>query len=304
MQKFLLAAATGGMLLVASPSHGQTIFSQDFNSQTAGNTVSGFTSVTPATATPPASGRGAVVATTGLPSPAMNVYDYDSVNSARVEQDFGPLSAAHLSLSFKRNADLVVDTTTESTRAFYVTMGLNGAAQNTQANRAIEFRLFNNGVYRMNRGVQDGSGNFVSTSLTPAANFEPSGATFNTFSLDLFVYSGLVGDATLPYTGPDSVARVLDPNSFSVFLNGVRVAPTSSATANDNFGIFNSAFYGTAANLGRIGFVSGGAAALVGMDFIVDDIVLSQIPVPEPSSLTLLGLGILALVWRRKVAVR
>jgi hypothetical protein len=233
----------------------------------------------------------------------MNVYDYDSVNSARAEQDFGPLSSAHLSLTFRRNADLTVDTSTESTRAFYVTMGLNGAAQNTQANRAIEFRLFNNGVYRMNRGVQDGSGNFVSTSLTPAVNFEPAGTTFGTFTLDLFVYSGLVGDPTLPYTGPDSVSRVLDPNSFAAYLNGVRVIPSSSPTANGNFGIFNSAFYGASANLGRIGFVSGGAAALVGMDFIVDDIVLSQIPVvPEPSSFALLALGVLALVWKRKTA--
>jgi hypothetical protein len=235
-----------------------------------------------------------------LPNKALNVYDFDTVNPTRVEQDFGPLSAAHVSLNFRRNADIVIDTSAESTRAFYLTLGLNGQSQGTQANRDIEIRLFNNGAYRFNRGLQDAGGNFVSSSLTPAASFEPSGSTFNGHSLDLFVYSGVPGGSTLSYTGPDSSSRVLDPNSFSVFIDGAFITPTSGATANGNFGVFNSAFYPTAANLGRMGFVSGGSSAISGVDFIIDNVVLSQIAVPEPSSLALLALGGLALAFRKR----
>lgn len=275
----------------------QILFSENFDAQTTGATVTGFTVVSPSTATPLPSGRGVVVVNEGPPNKAAWFYDYDSGGNARVEQDFGPLNHAHLSLTFRRNADIAVDPSTESTRAFYVTLGYQGLSQGTQANRIIEFRLFNNGVYRMNRGIQDSGGNFVSSSVTPTAMFETSGPTFNTHTLDIFLYSGLPGGPTLSYVGPDLVNRVLDPNSFSVFLDGNFVTPTSGATANGNFGVFQSTFYSATNNIGRFGLVTGGAAALTGFDFIVDNIVLA--PIPEPSSLGLLALGGIAWLVRR-----
>ena len=294
------AASLVVLSLLAPMSQAQVIFSENFDGQTTGNTVSGFTAVTPSTATARPTGRGSVIVDDTLPNRALNVYDYDTVNPTRVEQDFGPLSAAHVSLNFRRNADITIDTSAESTRAFYLTMGLNGQSQGTQANRAIEVRLYDNGAYRLNRGVQDAGGNIVSSNLTPAAFFEPSGTTFNSHSLDLFVYSGLPGGSTLAYTGPDSSSRLLDPNSFALFIDGALITPTSGATANGNFGIFNSAFYPTAANLGRMGFVSGGSSAIAGVDFIIDNVVLSQIAVPEPSSFAVLALGGLALAFRKR----
>lgn len=302
MKKIILGSLFATSIEVAPLSEAQSIFSQNFDGQTTGNIVSGFTAVTPATATARPTGRGAVIVDESLPNRALNVYDFDTVNPVRAEQDFGPQSSAHLSLTFRRNADITIDTGAESTRAFYVTFGLNGTSQGTQANRLIEFRLFNNGVYRMNRGVQDAGGNFVSSGLTPAASFEPAGTTFGTFSLDIFVYDNTPGGGTLAYTGPDAVGRVLDPNSFSVFINNFFVTPSSSPTANGNFGLFQTTAYGTDNNVGRFAFVSGGSSAISGVDFVVDDVVLSA--VPEPSTIAMTCLGGLLLIgtrrfWRR-----
>jgi hypothetical protein len=295
----ILSAALGAGQ--ASFCSAQILFSENFDSQTTGATVSGFTVVSPTTATPLPTGRGVVVVDEGPPNKAAWFYDYDTGGNARVEQDFGPLNHAHLSLTFRRNADIAVDPGTESTRGFYVTFGYQGLSQGTQANRVLEFRLFNNGAYRMNRGIQDSGGNFVSSSVTPTATFEPSGPTFNTHTLDLFIYSGLPGGTPLAYTGPDLVPRLLDPNSFSVFIDGTFITPTSGATANGNFGVFQSTFYNATNNIGRFGLVTGGASSLTGFDFIVDNIVLS--PIPEPSGLGVLALGGVAWLLRRKRAL-
>ncbi len=281
------------LVALTSVSHAQSLFSDNFDAQTTGNTVSGWTAVSPTTAT---ASRGAVILDEILPNKSLRIYDTDGANSVRVEQDFTAGGNVHLSLSFRRNADIAVDPSAASTTAFYVSIGGNGLAQNTQANRDLEFRLFSNGQYRINRGVQDGGGNFVSTSLTSAQNFEAAGPTFNWHTLDIFMYDGLVGGATLGYTGPDLAARLLDPNSFSVFIDGTFVTPSSSATANGNFGIFQSSIYGTDNNLGRLGFVTGGAAALTGFDYVVDNVALSTIP--EPSTVMLFGIGGLALATR------
>lgn len=297
MKKIALVLALAGY--VAATAHAQVLLSENFNAQTTGATVSGFTAVTPSTATPLPDGRGAVVVDDGLANKAMWIYDYDSANNARVEHDFGLLNNAHLSLSFRRNADIAVDTSTESTRGLYVTFGYAGLSQGSQANRVLEFRLFGNGQYRMNRGVHNPDGTLASTSITPAAAFEPAGSLFENHTLDIFVYSGLPGGATLGYVGPDSVSRLLDPNSFAVFIDNVFITPPSGATANGNFGIFQSTFYNAEDNLGRFGLVTGGASSLVGFDFIIDDITLAAIP--EPSALALILFGGLLAAFRSKL---
>ena len=283
-------------LAAALPSSRAQIFSDNFNSQVTGGTVAGWTAVSPTTAT---ASRGAVIVDGILPNKFLQVYDTDNVNAARVEQDFLSRSDIHLSLNFRRNADIAVDPSAASTTAFYVTIGANGLAQNQQANRSLEFRLFSNGQYRINRGVQDANGNFLNTSLTAAQNFEPSGATFNTHKLDIFMYDSVAGGGTLAYQGPDNVARFLDPNSFSVFIDNVFITPPSSATANGNFGIFQTTTYATDNNFGRLGLVTGGAGALVGFDYLVDDVMLSAV-IPEPSAWTLLGLGSMLFALRRR----
>lgn len=291
-------ATFAALACAASYGHSQILFSDNFNSQTVGNSVAGWTFLSPTTST---ASRGVVIVNDGPSDNSVRFYDTDTGSTARIEQDFTPRSDIHLSLNFRRNADIAVDPVAASTTAFYVTIGANTLAQTTQANRDLEFRLFSNGQYRINRATQDGGGNFSATALTTTANFEAAGPTFNWHSLDIFMYDGTPGGATKAFMGPDLVARILDPNSFAVFIDGVFITPTSGATANGDFGIFQSSIYGTDNNFGRLGLITGGASAQTGFDYLVDDVVLSGIAaVPEPSTCAILGFGGLAFLIARR----
>lgn len=278
----------------------QSSYSQNFDSQTPGNTATGFTEVRPVSATTGPTGLGAVIINQSLGDNALNLYDYASGGNARAQQDFTASSLAQVSLVFQRNADLAINTSASSTQALYVAFGLNGQGIETGANRLFEVRLYNNGQYRINRGIQDGSGNLSSTGLDTAGSFEASGTTFGTHTLHIYAHSGLPGDATVGYVGPDSVSRFLDANSFSVFINGTLISPTTGATANGNFGMLQSATYSTASDIGRFGLLTGGSSAVTGVDFVVDNILLFN-QVPEASTgWALLPTGLALLAWRRR----
>jgi len=127
-------------------------------------------------------------------------------------------------------------------------------------------------------------------------SFGEAGTTFNTHTLDIFAYAGTTGGATLGYTGPDSLARVLDPHSFAVYIDGALVlapGPGTNTTANGDYGFENSSFY-SQGTLGRLGIITGGSSAVSGMDFLIDNINLSVIP--EPSTVALLGTSSLLLI--------
>jgi hypothetical protein len=274
--------------LVASSSKAQVLFSDDFTGDTPGSSPSGWTSVSPGT---PAALNGAIV-TNVSGNNAVNMYDYSTSANARMEEDFTPTSSGlHLSLSFTRNANI---TPTTSTQGLYVSLGANGLSQGTSANRAADIRLFNDGSYRIDIGTQNGSGAFVSGPTVSASNsFGEAGTTFSIHTLDIFAYAGTTGGATLGYTGPDSVSRILDPHSFAVYIDGTLLQPTNNVTVNGDYGFGNAGFY-SQGTLGRFGLVTGGASAVSGMDFLVDNISLSVIP--EPSTFTLLGAGGLLLI--------
>jgi hypothetical protein len=222
---------------------------------------------------------------------AVNMYDYSTTANARLEQDFGPLtSGLHLSLTFTRNANI---TPTTSTQALYISLGANGLSQGTSSNRAANIRLFNDGMYRIDIGTQNPDGTFASAAVSGSNTFGEAGTTFNNHTLDIYAYAGTTGGSTLGYTGPDSISRLLDPHSFAVFIDGALMQPSGTLTANGNYGFQSSAFYSTNV-LGRLGLVTGGAASISGMDFLVDNIQLSVIP--EPSTITLLGAGGLLLI--------
>ena len=280
----------------------QSSYIQNFNSQTAGNTATGFTEVRPVNATTGVTGLGAVIINQSPGDNALNLYDYlnvDSGGNARVQQDITASSLAMVSLDFQRNADLTINTSTASTQALYVAFGLNGQGIETSGNRLFEVRLYNNGRYRINRGIQDGLGGLSSTGLDTAGIFEASGTTFGTHTLRIYAHSGLPGDAAVGYTGPDSVARFLDANSFSVFINGTFINPTTGATASGNFGMLQSATYSTASDIGRFGLLTGGASSVTGVDFVVDNIlVLTQVP-EASTGWAILPTGLALLAWRR-----
>ncbi len=269
--------------LVCSVSQAQTIFSFDFSGDTVGSSPSGWTSVSPGT---PAALNGAIV-TNVSGNNQVNMYDYNTSSNARLEEDFTGNSSLHLSLTFTRNATI---TPTTSTQGLYVSLGSNTLSQGTLANRALDIRLFNDGTYRIDRGFVSGS-TYLSNGVTSATTFETS---IGTHTLDIFAYGGTYGDSGYSYTGPDSVARLLDAHSFAIYLDGSMLLPSSyGLTANGNYAFQNASFYNSS-ELGRFGLVTGGASAVSGMDYLVDNIQLAVIP--EPSAFLLLGSGGLLLV--------
>jgi PEP-CTERM motif len=285
--------------LVASSSEAQVICADNFNTDTLGVKPTGWTSISPSTPTPGT--IGAYVVDPGSGDYALRMVDNSPAANARAEQDFASVySGLHLSLSFTRNANI---TPTTSTQGLYVSLGASGASQGTQSNRAVNVRLFNDGGYRIDIGTQNADGTFNASAVSGSNTFGEAGATFNTHTLDIYAYSGTAGGATLDYTGPDSVARVLDPHSFAVYIDGSLMQPTNNVTANGDYGFETSAWglYG-GSNLGRLGLVTGGSSAIAGMDFLVDNISLSALTaVPEPSTFALLGLGGLLLMCVRRV---
>ena len=277
--------------LVACSSEAQIITNFDFTGDTPGSSPSGWTSVSPAA---PTLGTLGAIVTNVSGNNQVNMLDSSTTANARLEQDF-LASSVHLSLTFTRNANITPSTTTQG---LYVSLGSNTLSQGTQANRAAGVRLFNDGNYRIDIGTQNtNNGTFASgPSVTGSNSFGEAGTTFNIHTLDIFAYGGTTGGATLGYTGPDSVARILDPHSFAVYIDGaLMLAPGlgTNTTANGDYAFENSSFY-SQSTLGRLGFITGGASAVSGIDFLVDNIQLSTIP--EPSTFSLLGIGGLLLV--------
>jgi len=273
--------------LVACSSQAQVIFSDDFTGDTPGLSPTGWTTVSPST---PTLGTLGAIVTNVSGNNAVNMLDNSAASVARLEEDFTQNSSLHLSLSFTRNANIPVTT---STQGLYVTLGSNGLSQATSANRAAAIRLFNDGSYRLDVGTQNGSGAFVSAGVSGSNSFGEGGTTFNTHTLDIFAYAGTTGGATLGYTGPDSVARTLDPHSYAVYIDGTLLNASTITTASGDYGFQSAGFY-SQGTLGRMGLVTGGASAVSGMDFLIDNVVLSVIP--EPSTFVLLGTGSLLLI--------
>lgn len=268
--------------LVASLSEAQVITNFDFSGDTPGSSPSGWTSVSPST---PTLGTLGAIVTNVSGNNAVNMLDSSGTANARLEQDFTGASSLHLSLSFTRNANITPST---SIQGLYVSLGSNGLSQGTSANRAAVVRLFNDGNFRIDIGTQTGGGAFSSAAVSGSNTFGEAGTTFSIHTLDIYAYGGTTGGATFGYTGADSVARVLDPHSFAVYIDGTLRQPSTNTTANGDYGFQSASFYGDP-TLGRLGLVTGGAAAQSGMDFLVDNIVLSAIP--EPSTFALLGVG-------------
>jgi hypothetical protein len=285
----LLVCLIAVVCLVASTSRAQTIASFDFSGDTPGSSPSGWSPGPNPSVPAPLNG---VVVTNVSGNNAVDMYDSSGSANGRLEQDFTPSSGSlHLSLSFSRNANITPSTSTQS---LYVTLGANGQSVGSSSNRAVSVRLYNDGMYRMDKGAQDGSGNFVSTSTTGTNQFEIQASPFAVHTLDIYSYSGTSGGSGFSYTGPDSVTRLLDPHSFAVYIDNVWVT-SGTNTVNGNYG-FQTTAWGlySGSNLGRLAFITGGANAIIGVDFLIDNVQLSAIP--EPSTFALLGAGGLLLI--------
>jgi hypothetical protein len=287
--------------LVASATQAQIITNFDFTGDTAGAKPTGWGTVTPTSPTTPpptASALGAIV-TNVAGNNAGWLYDYSGANNASMQFDLAvPQDKLHLSLSFARNSNMPP---TSTTAALYVSLGTN-ATQGTAANRAADVRLYDDGSYRLDTGLRNSSGVITSAANTGSGQLFESGSNmpppFAFHTLDIYTFGGTLGQ-TLNYTGPDSVARVLDDHSFAVYIDNNWVT-VGTNTLNGNF-YFNSAgFTNDAQVLYRFGLITG-ASSNTGIDFLVDNIVLSNIAViPEPSTFVLLGTGAFILTGLRK----
>src|SRR5882724_5084135 len=102
--------------LVACSTEAQTIFSDDFTGDTPGLSPTGWTTVSPAS---PTLGTLGAIVTNVSGNNAVNMLDNSTASVARLEDDFTQNSSLHLSLSFTRNANITVTT---STQGLYVTL--------------------------------------------------------------------------------------------------------------------------------------------------------------------------------------
>jgi hypothetical protein len=290
--KFYLALFTG-LCLIAAKCPAQALFSENFDTMTVGQNPTGFTVLLPATATP-GTLETTVVSFGG--GNGLQLLDQSGTANAQVQQDFAASSGVHLSLSFARNQNI---TPANSTSGLFVSLGFAGQNQPALASRTMAVKLFNDGTFGMERGIQGAGGVFVSSITSGSATYEtPAAGPYVPHTLDIFAYAGLTGGSGLSYTGPDSIERTLAAKSYAVFMDNVLVTSFSDALSLGNYGFTSPVAtpYSDPGDMGRFGLVTGGATARVGIDFTIDNITVSAIP--EPSAFALLALG-LAIIGRR-----
>ncbi len=280
-------ALMAGASLIASTGQAQILFSQDFEGMPVGAPpIQGtdFTVVRP-------TANSASVFSTVVPFGAGNglqMFDNDATLNGQIQQDFAISSAVRLSLSFARNQDIAP---ANATSALFVSLGFSGGSQPSLSGRTMAIKLFNNGTFGFERGWQGAGGIWVSNATGSTVAYEsPATGPFATHTLDIFAYAGATGGAGFSYTGPDAVERTLSARSYSVFLDGVLVTSVPDAIAPGIYGFTSSAGYSDPGDMGRFGLVTGGATSRVGIDFTLDNIVVTAIP--EPSTLTMLGLAL------------
>ena len=278
-----------GVSLAASTAQAQTLFSQNFDGMTAGSPpVQGtdFTVVRPVA-------NSSTVYSTVVPFGAGNslqMYDLDATLNGQIQQDFTVSSAVRLSLSFTRNQNIAP---ANATSALFVSLGFLGGSQPNLTGRTMAVKLFNNGTFGFERGWQGAGGIWVSNATGSTVAYEsPAAGPFGTHTLDIFAYAGTTGGSGISYTGPDAITHSLLAKSYSVFLDGALVTsiPDSISPGVYGFTLDPAAVsYPNPGDMGRFGLVTGGATSRVGIDFTVDNIVVSAIP--EPSAFALLVLG-------------
>jgi hypothetical protein len=276
--------------MIASTTQSQTLFTENYDTQTLGVNPTGFTVNLPATPTP-GTLETTVVAFGG--GQGLQLLDQGAGN-AQVQQDFTASSSVHMSFSFARNQNI---TPANATSGLFVSLGTYGQNQPTLASRNLAIKLFNDGTFGFERGTQTGGGAWVANVTSVQGTYEAAGGSFGTHTMDIYAYAGTTGGSGISYIGPDAQTYALSAKSYSVFLDGVLVTAMDNSLSSGVYGFTSAAGYSDPADMGRFGFVTGGATSRVGMDFTVDNMFVEGIqvmPVPEPSTTVLVGLGLAA----------
>ncbi len=275
--------------VVSTSLYAQNSFFQNFDSQAAGSTATGLTTVVPSNATDRPGGLGAVIANQSTGDNALNLYDYSSGAISRISQNITASTLGQVSFEFQRNASI-----TPADNLAALSLGLSSTA-----GFLFDIRLFNDGTVLIDRGLQGSGGSFTGSSVFAPSAFELPGTAFGVHTLSIYAYSDTPGSPTVPYRGPDSILRVLDPNSFVVFVDGNFITPTTGGTANGNFGMLGTASYSSPVSIDRFAMRTGVGSGVTGVDFVVDNIALYN-QVPEASTgWAVLPTGLAFLAWRR-----
>lgn len=256
----------------------------DFEQFAAGTRPAGFTRAEPTTPTgstealPLTAGadgaRGVVIVdenslpVSSISGRSARIYDYHATLRSKLSQSFLPLdeepiSTVRFDFSFRRSVALIAADGNPG-QGLIVGLGAPNSALSlhVNANRALQLTILNNGTLRIS------GGGFT----TPEIQFEPFDV-IDTHNISIFANSQATPTT---YEGPDGEEHILAGDHFTVFLNG--------AVLNGN-GPIRSGF----PVLGKFAFVTGQGTANTDIDFVVDDIRVSDfsgpIEPPEPALL-------------------
>ncbi len=186
---------------------------------------------------------------------SVRLFDEDTGDRMVIEDNFIPgpddgVADIRFDFHFRRAAALP----RSGNDGLYASMGGLGSGMflHTNARRALEVRIFNDGTLLV-------GGNGTSDVIT----YEPFDE-FGDHQISFFANSQPDG---VTYLAPDGNQRALDGFSFSTFLNGELIDENRGFRVVDDVMI---------EQLGRFGFVTGVNMASTGIDFVVDDIRLTQ----------------------------
>jgi hypothetical protein len=242
----------------------------DFEDQTVGGRPAGMTRVVPGInvgATDPLPLTSAsngpvgtvVVGENSSPVPSINgrsvrLYDYTSDNRSKLSKVFVepgevPFPQVRFDFTFRRSLAMA-DAEGNPGQGLIVGLGEASTAQNLHnaAGRALEVRMRNSGRFRV---AGESQGDDV--------QIEPF-AEIGTHEVSIFANAQ---DTPVEFSGPDEKRRTLLGYSFSVFLNGELFAE-------------NQKFRYNFPALGKFAFVTGQGIANTDIDFVVDDIRISD----------------------------
>lgn len=269
IQLLLLMAAAFGL-------QAQTVFSEDFQGDTPGtqptatalrpfiNSATNFVEVV----TGSANGAGGGVGN------GLQLFDNDPSTAFVYENNFvadasSQLSAISVSFDFAWEADLGGGSNDFARFAVGSYNASTGPVLNSGANTFFEVRFRADGVLL----AQGGTG------------FDTESLVLNTaYNLDIFIND--FDSASINYLDPNSNLQSLAANSFAVYLDDTLFFEDS---------LRNGALTGDD-NLGRFGIVS--FTSDVGIDYTMDNYLVTVIP--EPNTVALVALGMLGLGWRRR----
>jgi hypothetical protein len=255
------------------------LLNEDFEGQTVGINPTGVKYVAPTAVT--ATSYIKVVGSTPMGTGnGLAIYDNDSQNVG-LEYNFSSASAVRVDLAFSPTAG--------GSSTGYMTFGLGQNEASTSARlgaaarRFAEMRFYGNGNLRLYWNAQ---ASFTNVATTVGAA--------NTLTWFLNDYDSQSVNYTV-----GSTTYTLPANSVAWWVNGALILngaaeygplDLADATAGGTVGTSEG-------NLGRIGFSDSG---VTGIDYFFDDLVVSTIAIPEPSTMGLVLLGSLAVLVARR----